>query len=94
MRMMAQVVFSGDRGNAAIRDGTLGPALQQIGERWKPEAMYFTAFGGNRTAFFIFDMEDSSQMPPFAEPLFQMGADVLLAPVMTRDDLQKGLSQL
>ncbi len=34
-------------------------------------------------------------MPPFAEPFFtELGADVVMAPVMNADDLQKGLSRL
>jgi hypothetical protein len=43
----------------------------------------------------VFDMPDPSDMPPFAEPLFEsLGADVELAPVMNADDLQKGLARL
>jgi hypothetical protein len=57
--------------------------------------MYFTAFDGRRTAFMVFDMPESSDIPSFAEPLFQeLGADVELAPAMNSDDLQRGLAQL
>ncbi len=57
--------------------------------------MYFTAFDGKRTAYLVFDMPDSSALPPFAEPFFvELNADVQVAPVMNSDDLQKGLSQL
>jgi hypothetical protein len=42
-----------------------------------------------------FDLADSSDMPPFAEPFFmELNADVMYAPVMNGDDLQKGLSKL
>lgn len=81
--------------NQAIKDGTLGTVMQRAAERWKPEGMYFTTFDGRRTAFMIFDLPDSSDMPPFAEPFFaKLNADVQLAPAMNGDDLQKGLSQL
>lgn len=54
---------------------------------------YFTTFDGRRTAFFVFDMPDSSAIPPFAEPFFQeLEAEVPISPVMDGDDLQKGLS--
>jgi hypothetical protein len=57
--------------------------------------MYFTAFDGKRTAFMVFDLPDASDIPHFAEPFFtNLNAEVLLAPAMNGDDLQKGLSRL
>ena len=84
-----------ESGNRAIKDGTLRTAMQRAAERWKPEAMYFTTFDGQRTAFMVFNLPDASDLPPFAEPFFrELNADVQLAPAMNGDDLQKGLSQL
>jgi hypothetical protein len=95
MRVMARISMPVEAGNQAIKDGRLGAAMQRAAERWKPEAMYFTTFDGTRTAFMVFDLPDASDLPPFAEPLFQeLGANVQLAPAMNGDDLQKGLSQL
>jgi hypothetical protein len=95
MRVMAKITMPVESGNQAIKDGSLGPVIQRAAERWKPEAMYFTTFDGLRTAFMVFDLPDASDIPPFAEPLFQgLDANVVLAPVMNGDDLQKGLSQL
>lgn len=84
-----------ESGNQAIKDGRLETVMKRTAERWHPEGMYFTTFDGRRTAFMVFDLSDSSEVPPFAEPFFrELGADVQLAPVMNGDDLQKGLSQL
>ena len=84
-----------ESGNQAIKDGTLATTVQRAAERWKPEAMYFTAFDGMRTAFMVFDLPDASAIPPFAEPFFrELNASVDLAPAMNSDDLQRGLSQL
>jgi len=95
MRTMARVSIPAEAGNKAIKDGSLPKVMQQVAERWHPEAMYFTTFDGRRTAFIVFDMADPSDIPGFAEPLFMgMDAEVQFAPVMTGDDLQKGLSQL
>jgi hypothetical protein len=95
MRVMAKITMPVESGNQAIRDGSLGTVIQRAAERWKPEAMYFTTFDGRRTAFMVFDLPDASDIPPFAEPLFQgLDANVELAPAMNGDDLQKGLSQL
>jgi hypothetical protein len=95
MRMMARISIPTDAGNKAINTGTLPKVIEDTASRWKPEAMYFTAVDGRRTAFIVFDMADSSSMPPFAEPFFsEFGASVELSPVMTTEDLQKGLTQL
>jgi hypothetical protein len=93
--MMAKISIPAESGNQAIKNGSLGKAVQQAAERWKPEAMYFTAFDGMRTAIIVFDLPDASAIPPFAEPFLQgLNAKIELAPVMNGDDLQKGLSQL
>ena len=95
MRVMAKISIPVESGNSGIRNGSLPRVMQQAAERWKPEAMYFTTFDGKRTAFIIFDMPDSSSIPPFAEPFFmELNAEVQISPVMNGDDLQKGLSAL
>lgn len=84
-----------ESGNRAIKDGSLGTVMQRAVQRWKPEAMYFTTFDGQRTAYMVFDLPDASDIPPFAEPFFtELNAAVEIAPAMNGDDLQKGLSQV
>jgi hypothetical protein len=95
MRIMARISMPVESGNQAIKDGTLGAVMQRAAERWKPEAMYFSTFDGQRAAYLVFDLADASSIPSFAEPFFtELNAGVELAPVMNGDDLQKGLSQL
>ena len=95
MRVMARISIPVESGNRAIKDGSLGAVIQRAAERWKPEAMYFTTFDGQRTAYVVFDLPEASGIPAFAEPFFTgLNASVELAPVMNGDDLQKGLSQL
>jgi hypothetical protein len=92
---MARITMSGPAGSRAVKDGTIGKLMQGTVERWKPEAMYFTANEGKRCAYIIFDMADSADMPPFAEPFFsELDADVEISPVMNGEDLQHGLSRL
>jgi hypothetical protein len=82
-------------GNEALKNGTLQKTMQSLVERLQPEAAYFTAMEGQRTSTFVFDMQDSSQIPAVAEPLFRsLGAKVEIVPVMNLDDLQKGLAAL
>ncbi|HEY2041765.1 MAG TPA: hypothetical protein VGH11_03740 [Jatrophihabitans sp.] len=95
MRVMAKISIPVEAGNKGIEGGSLPKVMQQTAERWKPEAMYFTAFNGKRTAFIVFDLPESAGLPPFAEPFFrELNAEVDIAPVMNGGDLEKGLSQL
>lgn len=95
MRVMARISIPVEAGNKGIRSGSLPKVMEQTAARWQPEAMYFTMFDGKRTAFVVFDMPESSGLPPFAEPFFtELDAEVQVAPVMNGDDLQKGLSNL
>ena len=76
--------------NAAVKDGSAGAKLNKILEATKPESVYFTEFGGHRTAVMIFDMADASKIPALAEPWFlTFEADVEFRIVMTPDDLKK-----
>ena len=94
MRMMLKVTIPVEAGNKAVKDGSLARAMQGTTERLKPEAAYFLADGGSRSALFFFNMQDSSQIPSMAEPLFMgLHASVVLSPVMNGDDLQKGLAE-
>jgi len=92
---MAKVEIPVEAGNEGVSNGKIPQVIQETAERWKPEAMYFTTFNGMRTAFFVFDMPDSSGIPVFSEPFFQgFNANVQLVPVMNGEDLQKGLAQM
>ena len=62
-------------------------------EDLKPEAAYFHDVDGDRGGFLVVNMQDSSQIADIAERLFfGLNAKIELVPVMTADDLRKGLS--
>ena len=93
MRVMVRFSFAVDAGNAAIRTGKVEKVFQQLMEDLKPEAAYFHAVDGDRGGFFVVNMQDSSQIANIAERLFfGLNAKIELVPVMTADDLRKGLS--
>ena len=76
--------------NDLARKGTLGQTIQSIMEDLKPEAAYFVADDGQRTAVFVVDIDDMSQLPAIAEPWFlAFDADFNGVPAMTADDLAK-----
>ncbi|WP_055531650.1 DUF3303 family protein [Streptomyces alboniger] len=95
MRVMLRARLDTQASNEAIRSGALPKIMQALTETLKPEAAYFGPSDGARSCTFVFDMQDSSQMPTIAEPLFeQLGAEIDIHPVMNTEDLQKGLAAL
>jgi hypothetical protein len=95
MRVLFKASLDTEKANEAISNGTLPKLLQSALEQIKPEAAYFTSENGLRTAYLVFDMQDSSQMPVISEPFFMhLGAKITYTPVMNREDLQKGLTEL
>lgn len=96
MRMLLHVKLPHEQFNAAVRDGTAGNKLNRILEETKPEAVYFTEYGGRRGAVMIVELADPSKIPMYAEPWFlTFNADVEFHAVMTPDELRKaGLDAL
>jgi hypothetical protein len=95
MRMMMKATMDTAAGSRAIQDGTLEGVMQGVMEKLRPEAAYFGPEGGRRTAFIVFDMTDPSMLPALTEPLFSsVEARVEIFPVMDREDLARGLSNL
>ena len=94
MRMMLKVAIPVEAGNHAIKSGTLPRTMQTVMQNLKPEAAYFFAEHGLRTALFVFNMDDVSRIPVIVEPLFMgMNAALTMIPVMNAEDLQKGLAE-
>lgn len=64
-------------------------------EDLKPEAAYFTDVDGARGGYFIVNMDDASQLPAVAEPLFfGLDATIKIHLVMTLENLQKATPSL
>ena len=88
MRFLVKVSWPVESGNAAAKDGF--KVVPQILEEQKPEAAYFVADGGKRTALLFIDMEEPSQLPAIAEPWFlALNASVEVTPAMVAEDLEK-----
>ena len=89
MRFLFKISLPVEAGNAAARDDNFN-AIQRILEQQKPEAAYFIADGGKRTAILIMNMDDASELPAIAEPWFlALNAAIEVAPAMLPDDLAK-----
>jgi hypothetical protein len=65
--------------------------VEALMNRLKPEAAYFSPMNGNRTGMMFFE---PSQIIEVVEPLFmKLHAEVEITPVMSADDLRKGLAK-
>jgi len=93
MRMMIRFRFPVEAGNEGVRSGKLARVFEAIMTDLKPEAAYFFPEGGERAGLMVFDMQEASQVAGVAERFFHgLNARVEITPVMTGEDLQKGLS--
>lgn len=96
MRMLIHAKFPHEPFNTLVRSGKAGDVIQKVLAEIKPEAVYFTEYGGRRGSIFIVDISDASKIPSIAEPLFlNFNADVEFHPVMVPDELARaGLDQI
>ena len=95
MRTILKVSMPVEKANQAIKDGGLPRTMTSFMDEHKPEAAYFYAENGRRTALFVFDLKDTAQSPSVAERFFMsLNAEVTFAPVMNAADLKKGLEML
>ena len=94
MRMMLRFTLPVEKGNQAFKDGSLGKTVEALMNKLKPEAAYFSPMDGKRGGMMFFDLADASQIVEIVEPLFaNLNAAVDILPVMTGDDLRKGLTK-
>ncbi|TWF86230.1 hypothetical protein FHX78_113194 [Streptomyces capillispiralis] len=95
MRVLLRATLDTAKANELIREGRMPEVVKGVLDRLQPEAAYFGPVGGQRTILLVFDMQDSSQLPPTGEPFFtEMNARLEVTPIMNAEDLQKGLAQL
>ena len=92
MRMMLKIAIPTETANTHIAGGTFPAVMQNFLGDIKPEAAYFVAENGVRTAYFFVQMTDASQLPAFAEPAFlAFHAKVDVTPAMNLDDLKAAM---
>ncbi|WP_347900816.1 panthothenate synthetase [Pseudomonas purpurea] len=96
MKMLLMVEFPNDPFNALVRSGKIGEIMGRILESIKPETAYFTEQEGMRGGIFLINVQDSSEIPSFAEPFFlNFEATCKFRLAMNPQDLQRaGLDAL
>jgi hypothetical protein len=94
MRFLIRANIPTEDGNKMVQDPNFLEKLEKYINKIKAEATYFFNADGKRVAVFIVDIHGADQIPVLAEPLFSgMGAHVEFYPVMSLDDLKKGIPQ-
>ena len=87
MRFLMKVSMPVETGNKAIESDGLA-VIPKILEHVKPEAAYFGADKGQRTAFLIVNIDKGSELPALCEPWFlALNASIEITPVMVAADL-------
>ncbi|MBI5486962.1 MAG: hypothetical protein HY905_06490 [Deltaproteobacteria bacterium] len=96
MRVLMKVSIPVEAGNKALNDGSLSGTIAGFVEEVRPEASYFVTEGAaGRTAYFVFDMKDSSYMPWIGERFFtNLNASIEFKPAMNLEDLKTGLGRI
>jgi hypothetical protein len=94
MKFLIRAKIPTEDGNKMLQDPNYLRKLEKYINRVKAEATYFFEADGERVAAFIVNIQSADQIPVLAEPLFSgMGANVELHPVMSLEDLKKGIPQ-
>lgn len=96
MKMVMITEFPPEPFNSHVRDGSIGEIIGAIVETLQFESLHFVELDGCRGAVGIFNIEDSSEIPTYAEPFFlSFDAQVRFRIAMTPEDLGKaGLDAL
>jgi hypothetical protein len=92
MRFLIHAKIPTEAGNLMVQDPNLLRKLERYINKVKAEATHFFEADGNRVVAFIVDIQSADQIPVLVEPLYSgMGAHVELHPIMSLDDLKKGI---
>jgi hypothetical protein len=69
--------------------------IEAILKKLNAQASYFGEDDGERTAFVVVDIPSPDMIPVFTEPFFiKLGAKVEIKPVMSIEELKKGISKV
>jgi hypothetical protein len=92
MRLMMKFTIPVERGNETAQDGTQLQAIESLVKATNSEAAYFTMIDGERGGYIFFEEADQAQLTRLNEPMLAaLDAAIEIVPVLTIDDLKRGL---
>ncbi|HUS63858.1 MAG TPA: DUF3303 family protein [Kofleriaceae bacterium] len=94
MRFLIRATLPSASANEALKSGAVPELLGNFVKTYKPESAWFTMRDGERTCYFVVDVNDATDMPSINEPFWHVaGAKMEWTPVMSFDELQAGLKK-
>jgi hypothetical protein len=95
MRCLIIARANTEAANQLISSGRIAALIQQMLSDIQPEAAYFAPSSGQRTIYLVADLAEASQLATKLEPFWlALRAEVEIIPVMTGEDLQRGIEAL
>ena len=89
MHFLVKTTIPVEAGNALVRDPNFGKRMEELLGDIKPEAVYFAVEGGQRTIYFVVNI-DGPRIPAVGEPLWlSLKANVEFIPIMTQEEFAK-----
>ena len=92
MRFLVKATIPSAAGNAMVRDANMQSKMESVMADVRPEATYFTVEEGQRTIYFVVNLEGVEDMPRVAEPLWlAWSADLTFMPAFVPEDMEKAM---
>lgn len=92
MRLMLKFTIPVEKGNQAAANGAVAQAIERLMKTVNAEAAYFMLLDGKRGGLIFFEETDQARLPAVNEPAFAaLDAAIDIVPVLTLDDLKRGL---
>jgi hypothetical protein len=92
MKFLIRASFPTEIGNQMVKDPNFLKNMEDYIKHIDAEAVYFTVYEGERTAYFVMEVPSPKEMFGICESLFMMGAKVQRDMVMSLEDLKNGFS--
>lgn len=93
MRLMIKFSFDSHDDNEVVASGKIQQLFERLMQDLKPEAAYFYPEAGDRGGVLFVNAKDSSELVSLVEPFwFGLKAKVSITPVMSAEDLMKGMA--
>ncbi len=95
MRFMVQFWIPTHNGNEVVRSGKIEKVFKNLGEEFKPEAMYFYPADGMRGGCMFIQTDNPAICAAVGERMwFGLHAQIKVTPVMNGEELGKGLKEM
>jgi hypothetical protein len=87
MHFLVRATIPLEYGNEMVKDPNFSQKIDKVMGDVRPESVFFCVENGQRTIYFVVDVDKGSEWPRIVETLWLgLGADADVIPAMTQDD--------